>query len=461
MARRRRRPNESYSNIIIKAIRNSPLQRLKLSEIYDYVIREIPHMNGNDKGWQNTVRHNLSHNKCFKRILIKDLSPILSGSCEEDEEVSLSGRGKGSKQQPGKKGKGGYWVLVPEKLEESMSSSRPKKSSVDQGRLAPSPKRLHQQQEPRSMNMMSSMQNTDAQGLGFQQQQQYQQPRYFQRPRYDFALSSVSPHSAPSRGSSSVPWHQHQQHQQLSQGRRKSSLIDIDRDVASMTIAEQPSRYAPQHMHSTSSTPHHHHHQLHHQEAFYHQDHPSCENHDIEHYSFGYAPTSLSAAGERSEVENQERRRSSIGSGSHSPTHTSGGGDNEMSSGSDDLQSGRSDNSSSHIGNTGSDFDDLEDEELTPGGCGSGDATDLVAMEIDGSPSSSADVVVSGGRLSDSEAERMNIQEEDDNDTYVGTESKTIEDNSDTVFNLSSSPSSPSILGSGRGRGMSIQDILN
>ncbi|KAF9963954.1 hypothetical protein BGZ70_007080 [Mortierella alpina] len=147
--RRRRRPNESYSNIIIKAIRNSPHQRLKLSDIYDFVSREIPQMNGDDKGWQNTVRHNLSHNKCFRRVVIK--STLLgSGSADEKDESkqqtppplvllppSSSSSSKEESNDPAQvfeyatKGKGGYWVLVPEFLEEAMSSSRPKKSLAD------------------------------------------------------------------------------------------------------------------------------------------------------------------------------------------------------------------------------------------------------------------------------------------------------------------------------------------
>ncbi|KAF9574598.1 hypothetical protein EC968_006012 [Mortierella alpina] len=145
--RRRRRPNESYSNIIIKAIRSSPFQRLKLSDIYDYVSREIPQMNGDDKGWQNTVRHNLSHNKCFRRVVIKS-GPLGSGSADEKDESKprapppppLRTSSSSSKEEINdqalvfeyaKKGKGGYWVLVPEFLEEAMSSSRPKKSLTD------------------------------------------------------------------------------------------------------------------------------------------------------------------------------------------------------------------------------------------------------------------------------------------------------------------------------------------
>ncbi|KAG0035020.1 Forkhead box protein I1 [Podila clonocystis] len=124
--RRRRRPTVSYSNIIITAIRNSPQQRLRLSEIYEYVSREIPQMMGDDKGWQNTVRHNLSHNRCFRRETPSEASAHQSpsGSAEEDDE-SL----KGAKP---KKGKGGYWVLVPEELEDSMS--KPKKNPNDRRR---------------------------------------------------------------------------------------------------------------------------------------------------------------------------------------------------------------------------------------------------------------------------------------------------------------------------------------
>ncbi|KAF9216359.1 hypothetical protein BGZ59_010059 [Podila verticillata] len=124
--RRRRRPTVSYSNIIITAIRNSPQQRLRLSEIYEYVSREIPQMMGDDKGWQNTVRHNLSHNRCFRRETPIEASAQQSpsGSAEEEDDSS-----KGAKP---KKGKGGYWVLVPEELEDSMS--KPKKNPNDRRR---------------------------------------------------------------------------------------------------------------------------------------------------------------------------------------------------------------------------------------------------------------------------------------------------------------------------------------
>ncbi|KAG0036839.1 hypothetical protein BGZ82_003560 [Podila clonocystis] len=136
--RRRRRPNESYSIIIVKAIQSSPYQRLKLSEIYNYVSKEIPHM-GNDKGWQNTVRHNLSHMKCFRRIMAKEallmgpLTTTTTTTTTKDESTDPStevAKPKGISKAI-KKGKGGYWILVPEHLEETSTQIRPKKSSVD------------------------------------------------------------------------------------------------------------------------------------------------------------------------------------------------------------------------------------------------------------------------------------------------------------------------------------------
>ncbi|KAF8941944.1 hypothetical protein BGZ47_007038 [Haplosporangium gracile] len=264
MTRRRRRPNESYSTIIIKAIRNSPLQRLKLSEIYDYVSREIPTMDGNDKGWQNTVRHNLSHNKCFRRIVIKD-EDLPSESADEDDGDSKPSTVPSSKQA--KRGKRGCWVLVPENLGESMSSSRPKKSSTDQ------------------------RQSPGAPGAGS-----------------GGSMSSTSPkrrhHTAGTLGEVTIP-----ETTMSSAGRVHlspqlskdyalshpySGVMDIDRNVASMVIAEQQlhqsgrhhglhihsSQYAPPHSHSRqhphyssqSSYPHPHHQQQqqqhHHQASF-------------------------------------------------------------------------------------------------------------------------------------------------------------------------------------------------
>ncbi|KAI8330375.1 fork head domain-containing protein [Chlamydoabsidia padenii] len=87
--RKRRRPPFSYSSLIAQAILEAENERLTLREIYQWIVLKYPSLYGaNDIGWQNTIRHNLSLNRCFKKIPKKD------------SETST-------------KGKGGYWTIDP------------------------------------------------------------------------------------------------------------------------------------------------------------------------------------------------------------------------------------------------------------------------------------------------------------------------------------------------------------
>eukprot|EP01135_Chromosphaera_perkinsii_P005495 Nk52_evm44s352 gene=Nk52_evmTU44s352 len=70
-----RKPSYSFACLIAMAINSRKEKRMTVSDIYDWVQATFPFYRHCSNGWKNSIRHNLSLNKCFRKTTREKAEP--------------------------------------------------------------------------------------------------------------------------------------------------------------------------------------------------------------------------------------------------------------------------------------------------------------------------------------------------------------------------------------------------
>ncbi|XP_051901119.1 forkhead box protein N2-like [Pristis pectinata] len=67
--RETKKPPYSWNSLIFMAIEGSPRRCLPVKEIYKWILQQYPYFKRAPGSWKNSVRQNLSLNRCFRRVV--------------------------------------------------------------------------------------------------------------------------------------------------------------------------------------------------------------------------------------------------------------------------------------------------------------------------------------------------------------------------------------------------------